>query len=790
MTPLHASSVPVTLCQLTRRRHTHGHSSRSNPSNRIAAKTKSLLDSNDRTLPCCNCRLRFGHHTSPRSRPPARARRRRRRRAAMETLMVDRVHSSLRLFMHRNAIFLCERLCAQFPSETNVQLLATCYLHNNQPYAAYHILKGKKLPESRYLFATSCFRINLLREAEETLCPVNEPNMEVPSGATGHYLLGVIYRCTGRISAAAEQFTQALTLDPLLWSAYEELCILGIAEDTDECFSESTALRLQQEHTSTPTLVKSNFANENRVLSSRVSASLGDISPKQIKQLHANNIAEVSGYPHVRPTALHVQNSSTSNVPQFDTPSPTAAQTSSIMPPPLFRNVHAYQNTISGDAPTKQKANGVNQPLRRKYMDEARLKKVSGRLFNSDSTSIPRRSERLKDTATNSNSNTSQFGGNGTGHSSDNISGTSSSVSTADGRSFEQDKAERILLQDSKLALGIRELLGLFRTLGEGFRLSCLFKCQEALEVYRKLPESQFNTGWVLCQVGKAYFELVDYLEADRYFELAHRLSPCTLDGMDIYSTVLYHLNEEMRLSYLAQELISIDRLSPQAWCAVGNCFALRKDHETALKNFQRSVQLDSRFAYAHTLCGHEYSALEDYENSIKFYRCALQVDERHYNAWYGLGVVYLRQEKFEFAEHHFRRAFQINPRSSVLMCYLGMALHSLKRNEEALEMMEKAIAADKKNPLPKYQKALILLGLQKYQEALDELERLKEIAPHESSMYALMGKIYKQLNILDKAVFCFGIALDLKPPAADLAIIKSAMEKVHLPDELVEDDL
>jgi hypothetical protein len=39
----------------------------------------------------------------------------------------------------------------------------------------------------------------------------------------------------------------------------------------------------------------------------------------------------------------------------------------------------------------------------------------------------------------------------------------------------------------------------------------------------------------------------------------------------------------------------------------VGNCFALRKDHETALKNFQRSVQLDSRFAYAHTLCGHEY---------------------------------------------------------------------------------------------------------------------------------------------------------------------------------------
>ena len=87
--------------------------------------------------------------------------------------------------------------------------------------------------------------------------------------------------------------------------------------------------------------------------------------------------------------------------------------------------------------------------------------------------------------------------------------------------------------------------------------------------------------------------------------------------------------------------------------------------------------------------------------------------------------------------------------------------------------MMDKAILSDKKNPLPKYQKALILVGFKKYPEALDELERLREIAPRESSMYALMGKIYKQLNILDKAVFCFGTALDLKPPAADLAIIK-----------------
>uniref|UniRef100_A0A2N9HYL3 Uncharacterized protein n=1 Tax=Fagus sylvatica TaxID=28930 RepID=A0A2N9HYL3_FAGSY len=35
----------------------------------------------------------------------------------MEAILIDCVQNSLRHFMHRNDIFICERLCAQFPSE-------------------------------------------------------------------------------------------------------------------------------------------------------------------------------------------------------------------------------------------------------------------------------------------------------------------------------------------------------------------------------------------------------------------------------------------------------------------------------------------------------------------------------------------------------------------------------------------------------------------------------------------------------------------------------------------------
>ncbi|KAJ8529434.1 hypothetical protein K7X08_036269 [Anisodus acutangulus] len=157
----------------------------------------------------------------------------------------------------------------------------------------------------------------------------------------------------------------------------------------------------------------------------------------------------------------------------------------------------------------------------------------------------------------------------------------------------------------------------------------------------------------------------------------------------------------------------------------MGNYYSLQKDHETALKNFQRAVQLNPRFAYGHMLCGHEYVALEDFESAIKSYQSALCVDARNYNAWYGLGMIYLRQEKFEFSEHHFRMA--------------------LGRNEEALEARELAIIADKKNALPVYQKANILVSMESFDAALVVLEELKEHAPRESSVYALMGGIYKR---------------------------------------------
>ncbi|KAJ6921200.1 cell division cycle protein 27 [Populus alba x Populus x berolinensis] len=760
----------------------------------------------------------------------------------MEAILIDCVNNSLRHFMYRNSIFMCERLCAEFPSETNLQLLAGCYLQNSQAYSAYHILKGTQMAQSRYLFAISCFQMDLLNEAEAALCPPNEPGAEVPNGAPGHFLLGLIYRYTDRRKSAIHHFKQALSIDPLFWAAYEQLCILGAAEETAAVFDEAAALCIQKQYMNCVSASHNlSISNEDHNLVSARNFGLEDGSPRQLKHLQGNNLRDIPGNYHVASTLGGPVSQPSNGVPPnlsfYNTPSPMATQLSGVAPPPLFRNVQpncSNPSTLGSDNFPRSIVNSNIQGPRKKFVDEGKLRKISGRLFFD---SGPRRSTRLAaEAGANQNTSATLVAGYGSNNSSkylggsklssmairsvtvrkgqswanenydegirneafddsraNNTSSNCSSLPPGDSRPLETEVATMpvggVTISASCILNGALEILGLLRTLGEGYRLFCMYRCQDALDVYMKLPHKHYNTGWVLCQVGKAYVELVDYLEADRAFSLARRASPYSLEGLDVYSTVLYHLKEEMKLSYLAQELISTDRLAPQSWCAMGNCYSLQKDHETALKNFQRAVQLDSRFAYAHTLCGHEYVALEDFENGIKSYQSALRIDARHYKSWHGLGMVYLRQEKNEFSEHHFQMAFQINPHSSVIMSYLGTALHALKRNEEALEMMERAILADKKNPLPRYQKANILVSLESFDEALDVLEELKEYAPRESSVYALMGKIYKRRNMYEKAMLHFGLALDLKPSATDVATIKADIEKLHVPDEL-EDSL
>uniref|UniRef100_W5N6Q0 Cell division cycle protein 27 homolog n=1 Tax=Lepisosteus oculatus TaxID=7918 RepID=W5N6Q0_LEPOC len=326
-------------------------------------------------------------------------------------------------------------------------------------------------------------------------------------------------------------------------------------------------------------------------------------------------------------------------------------------------------------------------------------------------------------------------------------------------------------------------LMNLMREMGKGYLALCSYNCKEAINILSQLPSHHYNTGWVLSQIGRAHFELAEYMQAERIFSEVRRIESYRVEGMEIYSTTLWHLQKDVALSALSKDLTDMDKNSPEAWCVAGNCFSLQREHDIAIKFFQRAIQVDPSFAYAYTLLGHEFVLTEELEKALACFRNAIRVNSRHYNAWYGLGMIYYKQEKFSLAEIHFKKALSINPQSSVLLCHIGVVQHALKKSDHALETLNKAINIDPKNPLCKFHRASILFANEKYKAALQELEELKQIVPKESLVYFLIGKVYKKLGQTHLALMNFSWAMDLDPKGANNQI-KEAIDKRYLPDD------
>lgn len=124
--------------------------------------------------------------------------------------------------------------------------------------------------------------------------------------------------------------------------------------------------------------------------------------------------------------------------------------------------------------------------------------------------------------------------------------------------------------------------------------------------------------------------KLCIWIQAARVFEEVRRIEPYHIDGLDFYSSVLWHLHKEVELSLLAQELSAMDKMSAQAWFATGNCFSLQKEHDVAIKFFQRAIQVCLWFGAVDVLifyfknfffycqCWAEWKCFSAHESNVK----------------------------------------------------------------------------------------------------------------------------------------------------------------------------
>lgn len=316
----------------------------------------------------------------------------------------------------------------------------------------------------------------------------------------------------------------------------------------------------------------------------------------------------------------------------------------------------------------------------------------------------------------------------------------------------------------------------------ESFRgLDCLnqYKLDQSISILTELPEKHRNTGWVLSCIGRALYEKTNYNESVKYYEASRKLEPYRLEGMEYYSSALWHLHKEVELSILAKELMDFDQDAPETWCVAGNCYSLQKEHESAIKYLERAIKVDPNFAYAYTLLGHELISAERLDQAMTCFRNAVRLDPRHWNAWCGLGCIYYKNELYVNAELYYKKALRIAPSNPVLMCQLAVVQHACKRSDAAIDTLSRALTIDPDNALCRFHRATIYSAIDKNKEALAELEELKRLVPKESMVYFLIGKIHKKTGNTHTALMNFSWAMELDPKGANNTI-RDVIDKQH----------
>ena len=289
-------------------------------------------------------------------------------------------------------------------------------------------------------------------------------------------------------------------------------------------------------------------------------------------------------------------------------------------------------------------------------------------------------------------------------------------------------------------------------------------KYEKAYKNYLKIPKIYQKSSFFLNNIGICLMKMVKYKAAYEFFKKARKHNKTQLEGVEYFSTCLWHLNKTNDLIELSEILFKNFPENFKTWLVLGNSYSVLKDHSSAIKYFKRGIQINKNSSYGYCLLGHEFIFLEDYDLAKKSYFSAIEINNLEFTGYWGLGNVFLKTDNFNQALKYFLIALSLNPNCATIYTYIGITLINQEKFDLALKIFEKSQKLDQDSLMNNFYKATALYNLKLYDEAIVELEKLKTTATHEPRIYLLMGKIFKELGLIDRAHENFLLALNFDP--------------------------
>ncbi|CAH8489882.1 unnamed protein product [Schistosoma turkestanicum] len=151
--------------------------------------------------------------------------------------IVSYIWSCLHNYAYNDALFAAERLYAETHNSESLYILATSLYRIGRPRQVNKLLSSSSSlsPKSRYLLAISYFDTGSLTEAEDTILHYSSSLEEITRDICRHQ---------GRLNDATIYYKKCLEVNPLMWSAFKNLCNIGEYIEPSSVFHNLNGLKL------------------------------------------------------------------------------------------------------------------------------------------------------------------------------------------------------------------------------------------------------------------------------------------------------------------------------------------------------------------------------------------------------------------------------------------------------------------------------------------------------------------------------------------------------------------
>lgn len=244
-----------------------------------------------------------------------------------------------------------------------------------------------------------------------------------------------------------------------------------------------------------------------------------------------------------------------------------------------------------------------------------------------------------------------------------------------------------------------RSIMALF------FHLHCSLELfQQTPEVYNTITQlhSIFpRSAWLQQQKAVLHYHARDHDTALQLFQELVKDHPHRLEGLEVYSNLLYILPSRPKLANLAALASNTDKFRPETNCILGNYYSLISSHEKAVLHFRRALTLDRNFQAAWTLMGHEYIELKNTQAAIESYRRAVDTNRKDYRAWYGLGQGYEMLECYSYSLFYYQRAAALCPGDPKMWAAVGNAYAKCNKLGHGIQAYKRALVVGSQIEIP-----------------------------------------------------------------------------------------